>query len=411
MLEILICSLVTVLPDFLYRHFAQGKRIGHEITIFSVWYELRWGITGCFMLAVMLIAVIFYHHPSTMSAKPFFRTVSIIPEAGGRVAEIYIGSNAEVEKGAPLFKLDSSKQEAAMELARRKVVEVEASIVMARADIDAAKGQLGQARSAYEQALDELNTKRELRDRNSGIVAVRDIERLQKTVDMRGGAMKAAEGALQAAETRVSTFLPAQKSSADAALAQSQVDLDKMTIHAGVAGHVEQFALRVGDIVNPFARPAGVLIPRGAGHSQIQAGFAQIEAQVLKRGMIAEVTCVSKPLTIIPMVVTSVQGYISTGQVRATDQLLDASQLAQPGTLTATLEPLHAGGLDGVTPGSNCIANAYSNNHDALSSPNIGTLKWLYLHVVDTVSIVHALLLRVQAVLLPIKTLVLSGHG
>ena len=67
MLELLLCSSLTILPDFLYRRFAQGKRIGQEITFFSVWYELRWGITGCLMLTVSLITMIFYFHPSTSS--------------------------------------------------------------------------------------------------------------------------------------------------------------------------------------------------------------------------------------------------------------------------------------------------------------------------------------------------------
>ncbi len=53
MLELMICSLVTILPDYLYRRYAQGKRFGHEITFFSVWYELRWGITGCLMLTIV----------------------------------------------------------------------------------------------------------------------------------------------------------------------------------------------------------------------------------------------------------------------------------------------------------------------------------------------------------------------
>ena len=45
MLELMLCSLVTILPDYLYRRYRQGKRIGHEITLYSVWFELRWGIT------------------------------------------------------------------------------------------------------------------------------------------------------------------------------------------------------------------------------------------------------------------------------------------------------------------------------------------------------------------------------
>ena len=40
MLELMICSLVTILPDYLYRRYAQGKRFGREITFFSVWFEL-----------------------------------------------------------------------------------------------------------------------------------------------------------------------------------------------------------------------------------------------------------------------------------------------------------------------------------------------------------------------------------
>ena len=52
MLELMLCSLVTIVPDYLYRRYRQGKRFGKEITFFSVWYELRWGITGCLMLTI-----------------------------------------------------------------------------------------------------------------------------------------------------------------------------------------------------------------------------------------------------------------------------------------------------------------------------------------------------------------------
>ena len=54
MLELLLCSLVTIVPDYLYRRYIQGKRLGKEITLFSVWYELRWGITSCLMLTISL---------------------------------------------------------------------------------------------------------------------------------------------------------------------------------------------------------------------------------------------------------------------------------------------------------------------------------------------------------------------
>src|SRR6187402_3919173 len=108
MLELLICSLVTILPDYLFRRYGQGKRFGKEITFYSVWFELRWGITGCLILTVLLITTVFYNHPSTTNVTLFYRTVPIVPETIGRVAEVNVGFNETVKKGQPLFRLDSS---------------------------------------------------------------------------------------------------------------------------------------------------------------------------------------------------------------------------------------------------------------------------------------------------------------
>jgi multidrug resistance efflux pump len=410
MLELLLCSLLTIVPDYLYRRYVQGKRLGKEITLYSVWFELRWGITACLLLTVGLITVIFYNHPSTSNATLFFRTIPIVPETNGRVAEIFVGPSGPIEKGAPIFRLDSSRQQAAVESARRKIAETEAALVVAQADILKGEGQIQEAKAAHQQAVDELETKQELQRRNPGNVAFRDIERLEQLVQGRLGGIAAATAGMQAAEARFTALLPAEKASAEAALAQAEVDLEKTVIRAGVSGQIEQFVLRVGDIVNPLMRPAGVLIPQGAGTGLLQAGFGQIEAQVMKVGMIAEAACISKPWTIIPMVVTDVQDFIAAGQYRGGEQLIDPQQVAKPGTLLVHLEPLFKGGLDGVTPGSSCIANAYSSNHDLIASKDVGFLRGLALHAVDALGLVHALLLRIQALLLPFKTLVFSGH-
>src|SRR5689334_14324990 len=143
MLELMICSLVTILPDYLYRRYRQGKRFGKEITFFSVWYELRWGITGCLMLTISLVTMIFYFHPSTTSAAIYFRTVPILAEGSGRVAEVNVGFTAPVKQGDVLFRLDSSKQEAALETAKRKIAEVDASLISAQADVVNADAQIG----------------------------------------------------------------------------------------------------------------------------------------------------------------------------------------------------------------------------------------------------------------------------
>lgn len=410
MLELLVCALFTIVPDYLYRRYGQGKRLGKEITFFSVWFELRWGLVTCVMLTVGLITVIFYNHPSTSSATVFFRSVPIISETNGRVAQVHVGTSGKVEQGAPIFTLDSTSQRAAVETARRKLAEVEAALVVAKADILTFDGKIQEAKSSLQQALDELQTKRELRRRNDDIVATREIEKLENLTAGREAALAATTASQAAAQTKISTLLPAERASAEAALAQAEVELGKTVVRAGFNGHIEQFTLRPGDIVNPFMRPAGVIIPEEAGRGRLQAGFGQIEAQVMKVGMIAEVTCISKPWTVIPMVVTGVQDFIAAGQVRSGDQLIDAQQVVRPGTILTYMEPLYQGGLDGVTPGSSCIANAYSNNHDIIVAKDTSTLRRIALHAVDATGIVHAILLRIQALVLPIQTLVFSGH-
>lgn len=410
MLELLLCSMVTIFPDYLFRRYVQGKRIGRELTLYSVWYELRWGITACLLLTISLITLIFYFHPSTTNVAAIFRTVTILPETSGRVAEVYVDVNEKVEAGAPLFRLDSSEQEAARETAQRRIAEVDAEIAVAQVELAEADGRIRQAQGAHSQAINELETKTQLRARNKDVVAAREIERLQVAVDAQQGAVDAAVANKRTLETKLSSLLPAQKDSAEAALAQAQIDLDKTLVRAGIAGTLQQFTLRPGDIVNPMLRAAGILVPAEAGRKALIAGFGQIEAQVMKAGMIAEVTCIGKPFTIIPMVVTQVQDVIAAGQIRPTDQLIDVQQIARSGTITVFLEPLFAGQLEGIPPGSSCIANAYTNNHDAIASGKLSTPHSLFLHVVDTVGVVHAMILRIQALLLPVQTLVFSGH-
>ncbi len=409
MLELLLCSLVTIVPDYLYRRYAQGKRIGKEITLYSVWFELRWGITACLILTVGMITVIFYNHPSTANATLLFRTVPIAPEANGRVAEVFVKSSAFVNQGAPLFRLDDAREKAAVESARTRIAEVEAALAVAQTDLAAARGKIREAEGARKQSVDELRTKQELADRNAGVVSPREIERLKTLVAARDGAVDAAVAALHAVEARISTSIPAERATANAALAQAEVEHAKTVVRAGVSGHVEQFALRVGDIANPLMRPAGLLIPEDTGR-HVMAGFNQIEAQVMKVGMIAEITCISKPWTVIPMIVVGVQDFIAAGQFRAGEQLLDVSQMTAPGTILVFLEPLYEGGLHGVTRGSSCIANAYSDYSQATASGEAGALHGLALHAIDAVGVVHAMILRIQAILLPIKTLVFGGH-
>ena len=156
MLEFTVCSMLTILPDFLVRRYLQGKRIGHEITLYSVWYELRFGITACAILTLSLITLVFFFHPAAVSATAAFRTVTILPETPGRVDEVLAQNGDHLEAGAPIFRLESSRQQSALETAQSKLDEIDAQIIMAAADLQAATATVKQAEAVLTEYQAEL---------------------------------------------------------------------------------------------------------------------------------------------------------------------------------------------------------------------------------------------------------------
>ncbi len=410
MLEFLACSLITILPDFLFRRYAQGKRLGQEINLFSVWHELRWGITSCAILTVALITVIFFYHPSTSNVSSLFRTVTVLSEKGGRVEEVFVSTNQKVEAGQPLFSMVDTVERADLANAKARVGEIDAAIILARAELVAAEGLIQKVEGAFNLAVTELKRSQDLLARNSTVVTQQDLDALGFQRSSTEGALKAAEANLNVIQTRINTVLPAERDSAVAKLDEAEAQLAKMTVYADIPGTLEQFLLQPGDIVNPILRPAGILVPSEVGRERFQAGFRQIAAPVIKVGMIAEIACSSQPFTVIPMVVVEVQDVLPSGQFRQGDRLIDPQDLVRPGTVFTTLAPLYEGQAEGIPPGSKCLANAYTNNHDLITSGDLSTTGAIYFHMVDALAIVHAVLLRVQAVLLPVQILVFSGH-
>ena len=118
-LNFCFCSLVTILPDYLYRRYVQGKRIGKDITFFSVWFELRWGITACLMLTVVA------DHRDLLLSSLDHQRDGFLPHRSDRhrrrsaaSPRSTSASARQVSEGTLLFRLDSSKQQAAVETAQ-----------------------------------------------------------------------------------------------------------------------------------------------------------------------------------------------------------------------------------------------------------------------------------------------------
>ena len=115
------------------------------------------------------------------------------------------------------------------------------------------------------------------------------------------------------------------------------------------------------------------------------------------------------PFKVVPMVVTDVQDVIASGQVRPTDQLMDAAAFAVPARSPPSWSRSSRAASTACRRGAAASPTPTPRNHDALQDPEIGAFHAFVLHAIDATGLVHAAILRMQALILPVRTLVLSG--
>ena len=172
MFELLLCSMLTVLPDYLYRRYVQGKRLGREINLYTVWFELRWGIIACLVLTVSLITLIFYYHPATQERHrdlPHRHHPARGQRPGGRG----LRRRQREGRGRPAA-VPARRRRAARRRWRRRGGASPRSRPRRwwrETELATADGQIAEARSALAQAQDELDVRTELRRRNPDTVA------------------------------------------------------------------------------------------------------------------------------------------------------------------------------------------------------------------------------------------------
>ena len=125
---------------------------------------------------------------------------------------------------------------------------------VAESQLAEAEGKITQARSNLRQAREEFEVRMEVQRRSPGSISERDVARMQITMETAQGALDSALAARDAVVSQIEFQLPAQKASAEAALQEALVDLQKTLVVAGTDGTVQQFALRPGDVIEQVNR-------------------------------------------------------------------------------------------------------------------------------------------------------------
>lgn len=260
--------------------------------------------------------------PSTTQARIQAFVVPVAAEVAGKVSEVKVRNNDEVEAGAIMFVIDKGPYEIALQKSKSDYETMRRTVNASVEAVASAQAAL-QAAVANSNLADVDATRQErLHQQDPGAISVRKLEMAQATrVEAASQVIKAEADLRKAKESAGDEGeRNAQLLSAKTAIAAAELDLTNTTVRAPVGGKLTDLQVEVGH----FAQPGSPLVTLIAGNNLwINADMTENNLGHLDVGDEAEIV-----LDVLP-------GRVLKGRVRSISSGVSSGQEAKPGTLPA----------------------------------------------------------------------------
>lgn len=195
-------------------------------------------------------------------------TLLIGAESVGRLAEIHVEEGAILTAGQPVFRLDTTTEEAAVTAARAALARTKAELDLARAaqkrpeEVDVLKASEREAIARLELSVQELDRTRALVRQGTGTRANLDVAIATEAANRAALDSVRSEIALATLPAREENIMQAEEAthSARADLSAAEAVLLKRSVAAPAAGTIQTIYYRTGEVV-PVGRPVVALLP------------------------------------------------------------------------------------------------------------------------------------------------------
>lgn len=282
-------------------------------------------IGACIVLLLIIGSLVLYFiadrvTPSTTQARIQAFVVPTAAEVAGKVIEVKVRNNDEVEPGAILFVIDRGPYEIAVQKSRSDFETVRRTVNASVAAVESAEAALQAAEAGSKLADVDASRQERLYAEDQGAISLRRLEMAQATRVEAVSQVKKAEADLRKAKESAgdSGDLNAQLLSAKAAIEKAELDLARTTVIAAVRGKVTDLQVEVGH----FAQPGAPLVTLIAGNNLwISADMTENNLGHIDVGDEAAIA-----LDILP-------GRVLKGRVRSIGSGVSSGQEAKPGTL------------------------------------------------------------------------------
>ncbi|MRR50854.1 MAG: HlyD family secretion protein [Rhodocyclaceae bacterium] len=282
-------------------------------------------IGACIVLTLIIASLLWYFvadrlTPSTSQARVQAFVVPVAAEVAGKVLTVHVKNNDEVHRGQPLFDIDPSQYQIALQRSRSDYESMRSSVSASAAAVESARAMLQAARANYVKADKDATRQESLYTEDPGAISVRRLEIAQASRVEAHSREKAAEADLRKAREAAGEAGDnnAQLRSLRSAIEKAELDLARTKVVAPSRGLVTDLRIHVGHYAQAGA-PAMTLI---AIHDLwINADMTENNLGNIRPGNEAAIV-----LDVLP-------GEVLKGRVRSVGNGVSSGQESQPGTL------------------------------------------------------------------------------
>jgi len=209
---------------------------------------------GAVILLVLIVGSLLWYFaadrltPHTSQARVQAFVVPVAAEVAGKVLKVHVKNNDDVQRGQPLFELDPSQYQIALQRSRSDYESVRGSVNASAATVEAARASLQAAQANHVKADKDATRQERLYAEDPGAISVRRLEVAQATRVEARSKEKAAEADLRKAREAAgeSGDNNAQLQSARSAIEKAELDLSRTQVVAPTRGLVTDLRTDAG---------------------------------------------------------------------------------------------------------------------------------------------------------------------
>ncbi len=280
---------------------------------------IRW------VVVVIVLSLVWYlladrYTPYTQQARVEAFVVPVASEVAGRVIQVRVRNNQDVQAGAVLFDVDAEQYRIALDRARADLDATRRQIGASTAGIDSAQASLRAAQANEVRARQDSTRLERLYSDDRGTVSLRRLEIARANLAQAVSQVAAARAEVQRAREQEggSEEDNAKLRSAAAAVAKAELDLANTQVRAPAAGLVTDLRTDVGQFA-AAGKPVMTLI---AIHD------VWINAEMTENNL-GHVD----PGTPVAIILDALPGQIFEGRVRSVGYGVSVGTPTQPGSL------------------------------------------------------------------------------